>query len=61
MSIFTRKKFPLSRKIIFPRDAVVKESAKQALIEETGTEAHTGGNDVVSTYAQALSRTIKRQ
>jgi hypothetical protein len=56
-----KEKVSVIKENYFPRDAVVKESAKQALIEETGTEAHTGGNDVVSTYAQALSRTIKRQ
>ena len=56
-----KEKVSVIKENYFPRDAVVKESAKQALIEDTSTEAYTGGNDVVSTYAQALSRTIKRQ
>jgi len=55
-----KEKVSVIKENYFPRDAVVKESAKQALIEESSTEAYTG-NDVVSTYAQALSRTIKRQ
>jgi hypothetical protein len=55
-----KEKVSVIKENYFPRDAVVKASAKQALIEDTSTEAHTG-NDVVSTYAQALSRTIKRQ
>lgn len=55
-----KEKVSVIKENYFPRDAVVKESAKQALIEDTSTEAYTG-NDVVSTYAQALSRTIKRQ
>jgi hypothetical protein len=56
-----KEKVSVIKENYFPRDAVVKASAKQALIEDTSTEVLSGGNDVVSTYAQALSRTIKRQ
>lgn len=56
-----KEKVSVIKENYFPRDAVVKETAKQALIEDTSTEVYTGGNDVVSTYAQALSRSIKRQ
>ena len=56
-----KEKVSVIKENYFPRDAVVKETSKQALIEDTSTEVYTGGNDVVSTYAQALSRSIKRQ
>jgi hypothetical protein len=55
-----KEKVTVIKENYFPRDAVVKETAKQALIEDTSTEAYSD-NSVVSTYAQALSRTIKRQ
>jgi hypothetical protein len=55
-----KEKVSVIKENYFPRDAVVKETAKQALIEDTSTEAYSD-NSVVSTYAQALSRTIKRQ
>ena len=56
-----KEKVSVIKENYFPREAVVKETAKQALLEETGTQPEYSGNDVVSTYAQALSRTIKRQ
>jgi len=37
------------------------EVSVQALIEETDTQATFSGNDTVASYAQALSRSIKRQ
>ena len=55
-----KEKVTVIKENYFPRDAVVKETAKQSLIEDTSTEAYSD-NSVVSTYAQALSRTIKRQ
>ena len=58
---FYKEKVSVIKENYFPRDAIVnKESAKQALIEETAPTESYSGNDVVSTYAQALSRTIKR-
>jgi hypothetical protein len=56
-----KEKVSVIKENYFPRDSVVKETAKQALIEETGTQPEYPGSDVVSSYAQALSRTIKRQ
>ncbi len=56
-----KEKVSVIKENYFPRESVVKETAKQALIEETGTQPEYSGNDVVSSYAQALSRTIKRQ
>ena len=56
-----KEKVSVIKENYFPREAVVKETAKQALLEETGTQPEYSGNDVVSSYAQALSRTIKRQ
>jgi hypothetical protein len=55
-----KEKVTVIKENYFPRDAVVKETSKQALIEDTSTEVYSD-NSVVSTYAQALSRTIKRQ
>jgi hypothetical protein len=55
-----KEKVAVIKENYFPRDAVVKETSKQALIEDTSTEVYSD-NSVVSTYAQALSRTIKRQ
>ena len=58
---FYKEKVSVIKENYFPRDAIVtKESAKQALIEETAPAEVYSGNDVVSTYAQALSRSIKR-
>ena len=58
---FYKEKVSVIKENYFPRDAIVtKETAKQALIEETAPTESYSGNDVVSTYAQALSRTIKR-
>jgi regulator of replication initiation timing len=58
---FYKEKVSVIKENYFPRDAIVtKESAKQALIEETAPTEVYSGNDVVSTYAQALSRSIKR-
>ena len=58
---FYKEKVSVIKENYFPRDAIVnKESAKQALIEETAPTESYSGNDVVSTYAQALSRSIKR-
>ena len=57
-----KEKVSVIKENYFPRDAVIKETAKQALTEETDTQASfTQSNDVVSAYANALSRTIKRQ
>lgn len=57
-----KEKVSVIKENYFPRDAVIKETAKQALTEETDTPASfTQSNDVVSAYANALSRTIKRQ
>jgi regulator of replication initiation timing len=56
-----KEKVSVIKENYFPREAVVKETAKQALLEETGTQPEYSGNDAVSSYAQALSRTIKRQ
>ena len=56
-----KEKVSVIKENYFPRESVVKETAKQALIEETGTQPEYSGSDVVSSYAQALSRTIKRQ
>jgi len=56
-----KEKVSVIKENYFPREAVVKETAKQALLEETGTQPEYSGNDVVSSYAQALTRTIKRQ
>lgn len=57
-----KEKVSVIKENYFPRDAVVKETVKQALTEETDTPASfTQSNDVVSAYASALSRTIKRQ
>ena len=56
-----KEKVSVIKENYFPRESVVKETAKQALIEETGTQPEYSGGDVVSSYAQALSRTIKRQ
>jgi hypothetical protein len=44
----------------FPTNKKPEVSA-QALIEETDTQATFSGNDTVASYAQALSRSIKRQ
>jgi hypothetical protein len=56
-----KEKVSVIKEKYFPRDAVVKETAKQALIESNDGQADfSSSNDVVSTYAQALSRTIKR-
>jgi regulator of replication initiation timing len=56
-----KEKVSVIKENYFPRDAVVKETAKQALIESNDGQADfSSSNDVVSTYAQALSRTIKR-
>ena len=58
---FYKEKVSVIKENYFPRDAIVtKETAKQALIEEIAPTEFYSGNDVVSTYAQALSRTIKR-
>ena len=58
---FYKEKVSVIKENYFPRDAIVnKETAKQALIEETAPTESYSGNDVVSTYAQALSRSIKR-
>jgi hypothetical protein len=57
-----KEKVSVIKENYFPRDAVIKKTAKQALTEETDTPASfTQSNDVVSAYANALSRTIKRQ
>jgi len=57
-----KEKVSVIKENYFPRDAVIKETAKQALTEETDTPASfTQSNDIVSAYANALSRTIKRQ
>jgi regulator of replication initiation timing len=56
-----KEKVSVIKENYFPRNAVVtKETAKQALIEEVSPTETYSGNDVVSSYAQALSRTIKR-
>jgi regulator of replication initiation timing len=56
-----KEKVSVIKENYFPSEAVVKEAAKQALTEETGTQAtFTESNNVVSAYAQALTRTIKR-
>lgn len=56
-----KEKVSVIKENYFPRDAIVtKETSKQALIEEIAPTESYSGNDVVSTYAQALSRTIKR-
>ena len=58
---FYKEKVSVIKENYFPRDAIVtKETAKQALIEEIAPTEVYSGNDVVSTYAKALSRTIKR-
>ena len=57
-----KEKVSVIKENYFPRGAVVnKETAKQALIEEVSPTETYSGNDVVSSYAQALSRSIKRQ
>jgi hypothetical protein len=57
-----KEKVSVIKENYFPRNAVVsKEKAKQALVEEVSPTETYSGNDVVSSYAQALSRTIKRQ
>ena len=57
-----KEKVSVIKENYFPRGAVVnKETAKQALIEEVAPTETYSGNDVVSSYAQALSRSIKRQ
>ena len=57
-----KEKVSVIKENYFPRDAVIKETAKQALTEEIDTPASfTQSNDVISAYANALSRTIKRQ
>ena len=57
-----KEKVSVIKENYFPRDAVVKETSKQALIEDSRVAESSGkSNDVVSSYAQALSRTIKRQ
>jgi len=57
-----KEKVSVIKENYFPRDAIVnKETSKQALIEETNPTENYSGNDVVSSYAQALTRTIKRQ
>jgi hypothetical protein len=59
---FYKEKVSVIKENYFPRNAVVsKEKAKQALVEEVSPTETYSGNDVVSSYAQALSRTIKRQ
>jgi regulator of replication initiation timing len=56
-----KEKVSVIKENYFPRDAVIKETAKQALVEGNDGQADfSSSNDVVSTYAQALSRTIKR-
>lgn len=55
-----KEKVSVIKENYFPKDALVKETSKQALIEDTNTEAYSD-DGVVSTYAKALSRTIKRQ
>jgi regulator of replication initiation timing len=56
-----KEKVSVIKENYFPRGAIVtKETAKQALIEEIAPTEVYSGNDVVSTYAQALSRSIKR-
>lgn len=56
-----KEKVSVIKENYFPRDAVLKETAKQALVEDNDGQADfSSSNDVVSTYAQALSRTIKR-
>lgn len=56
-----REKVKVIKDNYFPADAH-KESvtSQQALIEETDQPAVFSGNDVIASYAQALSRTIKR-
>ena len=56
-----REKVKVIKENYFPADAH-KESvtSQQALIEETNQQEVYSGNDVISSYAQALSRTIKR-
>lgn len=57
-----KEKVSVIKENYFPKEEVVKQTAKQALIEDTSTPVDMStGNDVVSSYAQALSRTIKRQ
>jgi regulator of replication initiation timing len=57
-----KEKVSVIKENYFPRNAVVsKEKAKQALVEEVSPTETYSGNDVVSSYAQALSRSIKRQ
>ena len=57
-----REKVSVIKENYFPRDAVIKKTVKQALTEETDAPASfTQSNDNVSAYANALSRTIKRQ
>ena len=56
-----KEKVSVIKENYFPRESVVKETAKQALIEETGTQPEYSGGDVVSSYAQAVSRTINSQ
>jgi hypothetical protein len=57
-----KEKVSVIKENYFPSEAIVKEAtAKQALTEETGTQAtFKESSDVVSAYAQALTRTIKR-
>jgi len=57
-----KEKVSVIKENYFPREDAVKKAAPQALTEDTGTQANfTEGNDVVSAYASALTRTIKRQ
>jgi len=57
-----KEKVTVIKENYFPREDVIKKAAPQALTEDTGTQANfTVGNDVVSAYASALTRTIKRQ
>ena len=60
-----KEKVSVIKENYFPREDAVKtakKSSPQALVEDTGTEANfTDNNNVVSAYASALSRTIKRK
>jgi regulator of replication initiation timing len=60
-----KEKVSVIKENYFPREDAIKtakKSSPQALVEDTGTEANfTDNNNVVSAYASALSRTIKRK
>jgi regulator of replication initiation timing len=56
-----REKVKVIKENYFPADSHKEAvTSQQALIEETDQQAVFSGNDVISSYAQALSRTIKR-